>query len=335
PAEYFPEIDLPDVDPGSNDDLPEEDGPYPEDDRKPIWWYHSDHLGSSTYLTDNFGRPSHYYETLPFGEMIVEHNQSTYNGGQYNNVYKFNGKELDDATGMYYYGARYYDPRISIFVSVDPLAEQFAGWTPYHYVHQNPINLIDPTGMSAENGDGGGWLSKAWNSTKNEVKSWFGGSKPNYEVIMEEPQLTTWDYGESVPCIECHHNTTATNGEKIKGAGSIAFSGQGYESFGGWEDIRDKLVVSKSTDWSSYSFGKTTMIKEAFDLFSKGVSIGEDKNVQKGVKYFRRVLYNEVNDSLPINLTPEQNDQFNDYETNRGQLFRDSLRKDFYFNTSR
>src|SRR5690606_16647317 len=149
PAEYFPEIDLPDVDPGSNDDLPEEDGPYPEDDRKPIWWYHSDHLGSSTYLTDNFGRPSHYYETLPFGEMIVEHNQSTYNGGQYNNVYKFNGKELDDATQMYYYGARYYDPRISIFVSVDPLAEDFAGWTPYHYVHNNPINLIDPTGMSA------------------------------------------------------------------------------------------------------------------------------------------------------------------------------------------
>jgi len=51
---------------------------------------------------------------------------------------------------MYYYGARYYDPRISIFISVDPLAEQFVGWTPYHYVHQNPINLIDPTGMSAE-----------------------------------------------------------------------------------------------------------------------------------------------------------------------------------------
>lgn len=51
---------------------------------------------------------------------------------------------------MYYYGARYYDPRLSIFISVDPLAEEFVGWTPYHYVHNNPINLIDPTGMSAE-----------------------------------------------------------------------------------------------------------------------------------------------------------------------------------------
>ena len=94
---------------------------------------------------------------------MVEHNQSKYykvpypttNTGTYDNKWKFNGKELDDATGMYYYGARYYDPRISIFVSVDPLAEQFAGWTPYHYVHNNPINLIDPTGMAAD-----GWIEQ-------------------------------------------------------------------------------------------------------------------------------------------------------------------------------
>lgn len=39
------------------------------------------------------------------------------------------------------------------FISVDPLAEEFMGWTPYHYVHNNPINMIDPTGMSAERYD--------------------------------------------------------------------------------------------------------------------------------------------------------------------------------------
>ena len=150
--EYFPELNLPTPNPGSNNNLPPKDGPYDEAKRKPIWWYHTDHLGSSTYLTDNFGRPTHYYETLPFGEMMVEHNQSASHpaGVGYSNKYKFNGKELDDATQMYYYGARYYDPRISIFVSVDPLAEDFEGWTSYHYVHNNPTNLIDPTGMNAE-----------------------------------------------------------------------------------------------------------------------------------------------------------------------------------------
>ena len=82
--------------------------------------------------------------------MMVEHNQSANNptNGGYNNAYKFNGKELDDATGMYYYGARYYDPRISIFVSVDPLAEQTM--EPYLYTGNNPIMFTDPTGMSKD-----------------------------------------------------------------------------------------------------------------------------------------------------------------------------------------
>jgi RHS repeat-associated protein len=113
-----------------------------------IWWYHSDHLGSSSYLTDVNGLPTHYYGYLPFGEIMVEHNNSNYD-----NVYKFNGKELDESTGYYYYGARYYDPAISIFLSVDPLAEQFPNWNPYTYTMNNPVNLVDPTGMAPEGKD--------------------------------------------------------------------------------------------------------------------------------------------------------------------------------------
>lgn len=56
---------------------------------------------------------------------------------------------------MYYYGARYYNPQLSIWLSVDPLAEKFPNWNPYNYVMQNPINLIDPTGMSPEGGGDG------------------------------------------------------------------------------------------------------------------------------------------------------------------------------------
>ncbi|MGQ8869834.1 RHS repeat-associated core domain-containing protein [Myroides sp. TSA_177.3] len=114
--------------------------------------------GSTSYITDVLGTPVQYVEYLPFGEVMVE--QSTNN--LLENVYKFNGKELYTQTGYYYYGARYYDPGASIFLSVDPLAEQFPAWTPYHYVHNNPINLIDPTGMSAVDGDyydkQGNWL---------------------------------------------------------------------------------------------------------------------------------------------------------------------------------
>ncbi len=54
---------------------------------------------------------------------------------------------------LYYYGARYYDPKMSLFISVDPLAEQFQGWSPYNYTMNNPLNLTDPTGMAPETPD--------------------------------------------------------------------------------------------------------------------------------------------------------------------------------------
>ena len=97
---------------------------------------------------------------------------------------------------MYYYGARYYDPRISIFVSVDPLAEQFTGWTPYHYVHNNPINLIDPTGMSAEPPPGGGegdlWSDQdgSWKFSEGIWKDVTGGGNDMYSDYLSEVNLS-------------------------------------------------------------------------------------------------------------------------------------------------
>jgi len=50
--------------------------------------------------------------------------------------------ELDRETGLYYAGARYYDPKVSFWLSVDPLAEEYPNWTPYNYTLQNPVNYI-------------------------------------------------------------------------------------------------------------------------------------------------------------------------------------------------
>ncbi|MCC2589516.1 RHS repeat-associated core domain-containing protein [Chryseobacterium sp. MFBS3-17] len=70
--------------------------------------------------------------------------------GEYQNQYKFNAKEQDVETGLYYYGARYYNPRISTWYGVDPLAEKMPSWSPYAYAFDNPINWTDPTGMEPE-----------------------------------------------------------------------------------------------------------------------------------------------------------------------------------------
>ena len=127
-----------------------------------VFYFHPDHLGSSTLITDNFGDPYQFFLNLPFGETFAEQRRS----GTLNNPYKFNGKELDEETGLYYYGARYYNPRTSVWLSVDPIAL----WQPvqevehyiegqhnggyfnpknmsvYGYTYQNPINYIDPNG---------------------------------------------------------------------------------------------------------------------------------------------------------------------------------------------
>ena len=93
---------------------------------------------------------------------------------------------------MYYYGARYYDPRISIFASVDPLAEQFVGWTPYHYVHNNPIMFTDPTGMSATTIDGEDIIVNR--DSKGKVtgveRVYTGGDTPN-RLFVQDPSATS------------------------------------------------------------------------------------------------------------------------------------------------
>ena len=87
------------------------------------------------------------FDFLPFGEeMAAQHSQTA----DFETRYKFNGKELDQETGLYYYGARYYNPQTSIWLSVDPLVEKYPGINPYVYTYNNPIRFIDAFGMEGE-----------------------------------------------------------------------------------------------------------------------------------------------------------------------------------------
>lgn len=89
---------------------------------------------------------SQYY---PFGMEMTGDWQVTDNM-DYN--YKYNGKELHSDFGLdwYNYGARYLDPSIARWTAVDPLADQYVTYSPYNYVMNNPISLIDPDGMSVD-----------------------------------------------------------------------------------------------------------------------------------------------------------------------------------------
>jgi len=103
-------------------------------------------LGNSSYISDASGGISQHLEYFPFGEVFIEEQNSSYN-----TPYLFNGKELDDKTGLYYYGARYYDPVLSNWLSVDPLASSMPDWSPYNYTFNNPMRLTDPDGRAPSN----------------------------------------------------------------------------------------------------------------------------------------------------------------------------------------
>jgi len=106
-----------------------------------LYFYHPDHLGTTSYVTDASGEVYQHLEYFAFGETFVDEHSNT-------DVipYLFNGKELDEETGLYYYGARYYDPRTSLWQSVDAMADKMPGWSPYNYTFDNPVRYKDPDG---------------------------------------------------------------------------------------------------------------------------------------------------------------------------------------------
>ena len=106
-----------------------------------IFFYHSDHLGSTSYITDAKANITQFDAYLPYGELLVDEHSSSEEM-----PYKFNGKEFDQETGLYYYGARNINPVTSLWYGVDPLAEKYPSVGGYVYCVENPIKYLDTDG---------------------------------------------------------------------------------------------------------------------------------------------------------------------------------------------
>jgi RHS repeat-associated protein len=111
------------------------------------YYYHPDHLGSSSLITDIDGDVVQHLEYVPFGEVFLDERNNSWN-----TPYLFNAKELDEETGLYYYGARYYDPRVSVWYGIDKEWEKFPGRSPYEYCYSNPTKYLDPNGKYGSDG---------------------------------------------------------------------------------------------------------------------------------------------------------------------------------------
>ncbi len=127
----------------------------------PIYWYHPDYIEegamegsvnlscerpdrrSVEFVSDRTGQPYQHFYYAPFGDPMVSQHVGT---GSFNSDFRFNAKEFDEETGNYYYGARYYDPKVSLWMGVDALATSYPGMNPYNFVMGNPIMAMDLDG---------------------------------------------------------------------------------------------------------------------------------------------------------------------------------------------
>jgi RHS repeat-associated protein len=153
------------------------DGGSTAEERIKQYYYHSDHLGSAQVISNADGQEYERIEYTPYGELWIEKASMASN---IDIPYRFTGKERDEETGLYYYGARYLDSKASRWLSADPALGDYIPGAPvddearkrnqslpgmggvfnlvnlhlYHYAGNNPVKYVDPDGKWTDNEDG-------------------------------------------------------------------------------------------------------------------------------------------------------------------------------------
>jgi RHS repeat-associated protein len=127
--------------------------------RPETYYYHQDHLGSTSWVTDQHARVHEHVEYFPYGEVWRDPRSDADGGPVKGQRFLFTSKEMDEETGLYYFGARYFHPAQARWLSADPILDQYLegerggsgvytvqNLSLFAYAHQNPIKFIDPSG---------------------------------------------------------------------------------------------------------------------------------------------------------------------------------------------
>ena len=229
------------------------------------FFYHPDHLGSSSFITNLEGEVVQHIEYVPFGEVFIEERNNVWN-----TPYLFNAKEFDEETGMYYYGARYYEPRLSLWMSTDPLEEKYPTVSSYSYTLNNPIKFIDAEG-------------KEWKCIIDKN----GNLVISVDVILQiEANLSQEQISAYKASITSTFNNMLKLASNNKVSGEVTFEGRIVEG-----------IHTPTLTWTS---NKNSRIAGMTSLGSSMVNVLNSDNTQKSEDKFASDVIHELLHTLRL-----------------------------------
>lgn len=210
------------------------------------YYYLADHLGSIRVTLDESGNVDSWTDYYPFGKE--SRGSSTANRPKE----QFTGKERDSEIGLDYFGARYYNAEIGRWLTVDPKGGKYPDLTPYNYVANNPIKLVDLDGRDIYVSEA---LAKtdAWKNwvASDEGKAFYaafdkGGEWADVDVYFESGRM----FGGAGPEIESRWgNMSFPNTQS--GHTELSEDGQTVESIDeGFAPIENAFVAKEGAKHS-------------------------------------------------------------------------------------
>jgi RHS repeat-associated protein len=205
---------------------------------------------SHSFITDLSGEAVQHLQYLPFGESFV-----TQTSTSWQTRYTFSGKEKDEETGYSYFGARYYDGDLSIWLSVDPLADKYPNQSAYSYVGGRPINVIDPNGEDEwELDNQGNVINRIENKDHDSFHIVEKDKDGNYQRVAnsEEYKYGTVESQRSELTTYQHRNDDGTRETRVTNADIYKIRGDENAS-----EIFEFVANNTSVEWSQTMTGQT------------------------------------------------------------------------------
>jgi RHS repeat-associated protein len=214
-----------------------------------------DHLGNVRALIEPgattppqmvWQQPGYYPFGMALGSTFSasEANRLMYNGKELQN-YDLGGLEL----GWYDYHARFYDPAIARWHTMDPLAEKTHGWSPYRYAFNNPVRFIDPKGLAEEEYHENSYGGRNYTGA---VSYNMGGPTVSISIPTGTPTESTSQQPENT-AQEGNENNKTKEGDKTQGESGEASSKDSQSNPRGLHNGTNEVIYIKvEKDWKKW-----------------------------------------------------------------------------------